>query len=157
MEFSHKAIAGRFSFSKLFDALYSILCVSVDLILTFVYSLGMFIIWLVFAVSLWWYLLLLHPPKIFPNFYYSEFFHSYYSTSSPIFFPTHSIHQWPWIVPIRAFYFQNCLNLHCITWFVGLCPELMSHSQCMNSQRKKNDYIWFFFFCLDGIIEIPLV
>lgn len=44
MEFFHKAIPGRFSFSKLFDALYSILCVSVDLTLTFVYSLGMFII-----------------------------------------------------------------------------------------------------------------
>lgn len=109
-----------------YDALYSILCVSVDL--TFVYSLGMFIIWLVFAGSLWWYLLLLHSPKVLPYFYYSEFCHSYYS--SPILFQTLSIHQWPWIVPIRAFYSSNCLNLYCLTWFVGLCPDLMSHSQC---------------------------
>lgn len=96
-----------------------------------------------FAVSLWWCLLLLHSPKIFPYFYYSEFCHSYYSTSSSILFQTHSIPQWPWIVSIRAFYSQNCLNLYCLTLFVCLYPDLILILSVW--PHRKNDYMWFFF------------
>lgn len=71
----------------------------------------------------------------------SDICRSHYSTCCFILSRTHSVHQWPQIVPIRSFRFKNCPNPDCLALCIGLCPMCLILRLW---QHKKNDYSHFF-------------
>lgn len=133
VEFGQKAIACRFWFSRLLDASCSILFLSVALASTFVFLL----------LAVYRLIIDLSGPVIVAAasaLWHSRVLHLFLwmlplllSHSGAVLAQTPSVHQWPWIVPIRSFYSKSWPDLDCLTWCIGLYLCLVSHPQSMTT------------------------